>query len=221
MEDFDSIMGIPHDEQSAAECDEETKDIILHYIGHFEAEDLLMVGSANSIIEIDREVLAPGRFDVLIPIFPPNLHERCEMILFHMMDHLTEDSVLMKILTKNQADHLPFWNEIASKMKTFSNTMIIDFTQSLKKRIRNIYLNDQSEDIVIDAHILEAALRDASAKLTEEYLNQVDQFLQDAAINNYDEFQHRIEGLKNELEDYKVVEAPTKTIGFTHNDEEK
>lgn len=220
MEDFDSIMGIPHDEQSASECDEETKDIILHYIGHFEAEDLVMVGSANSITEIDREVLAPGRFDVLIPIFPPNFRERCEMILFHMMEQLNEDSVLRKILAKNQADHLPFWNDISSNMKTFSNTMIIDFTQSLKKRIRNIYLNDHSEDIMIDAHLLEAALRDTSAKLTEEYLNQIDQFIQDASMNNYDEFSQRIEALKKELENYKVVEAPLKSIGFKHNDEQ-
>lgn len=219
MEDFDTIMGIRTEEKSINSCDEETKEIVMHYIGHFEEEELLMVGSANSVVDIDREVLAPGRFDVLIPIFPPNFQERCEMILFHMTENLVEDSLLMRILVNNHADHLPFWKKVAEKMKTFSNTMIIDFTQSLKKRIRNLYLNDHSENIVIDDHLLDSALRDASAKLTEEYLTQVDQFIIDVTIHNYDDFPQRIEELKRELQIYKVVEAPRKSIGFTHNEE--
>lgn len=92
-----------------------------------------MVGSANSLFEIDTEILAPGRFDVLVPVFPPNAQERSEMILFYMMNSLSEDALLKRILVNNNADHLPFWQEIASKMKAFSNTMIIDFTQSLKE----------------------------------------------------------------------------------------
>jgi SpoVK/Ycf46/Vps4 family AAA+-type ATPase len=43
-----------------------------------------MVGSANSVSEIDEEILAPGRFDVMIPIFPPNAAERSEIILYAM-----------------------------------------------------------------------------------------------------------------------------------------
>lgn len=218
MEDFDDIMSERSDAKSVSSCDEETKEMVLHYIDHFEQEDLLMVGSATSVVEIDRELLAPGRFDVMIPIFPPNARERSEMILYYMTENLTKDALLMKILVKNNADHLPFWEEISSKMKVFSNTMIIDFTQSLKKRIRSRYLKNSSEDIKIEGKLLESALREASTKLTEEYLNQVADFIQDVSVNNYDDFPKRLAALKDELENYKVVEAPVKAIGFTHNE---
>ena len=221
MEDFDEVMSYRSEEKSVNSCDEETKDIILHYIGHFEEEELLMVGSANSVAEIDEEILAPGRFDVLIPVFPPNARERSQMILFHMTENLSEDAILMKILVKNNADHLPFWNEISAKMKTFSNTMVIDFTQSLKKRIRNIYNKNGNENIKIDKALLDQALRDASAKLTEEYLNYVAQFIMDVSVNNADNFNKRIEELQYELDNYKVIETPRKSIGFTHNEEKK
>lgn len=220
MEDFDSMMD-DNLEKSNSSCDEETKEIILHHISHFREEELLIIGSANSLFSIDKEIRAPGRFDVVIPVFPPNLQERSELIIYNMMRNLSEDSLLLKILTLNNADKLPFWTDISAKMKVFSNTMVIDFTQSLKKRIRNIYLKDHSENIKIDKSLLDSALRDASAKLTEEYLTQVAQFVQDVSINNYDDFPVRIEALKRELEKYKVVEPPQKTIGFTHNEENK
>ncbi|WP_435522701.1 hypothetical protein [Chryseobacterium indoltheticum] len=60
---------------------------------------------------------------------------------------------------------------------------------------------------------------DAAAKLTEEYLNQIAQFLNDVIINNLDDFQMRIHALKAELETYQTVEEPRREIGFMHNDE--
>lgn len=218
MEDFDSMMN-ENEEKSVNSCDEETKEIILHHISHFQEEELLIIGAANSLVEIDKEILAPGRFDVVIPIFPPNWQERSELIVYNMTKNLSEDSILRKILVKNNAEKLPFWNEISAKMKVFSNTMVVDFTQSLKKRIRNIHLKDNSKNIKIDKKLLDSALREASAKLTEEYLTQVAQFIQDVSINNFEDFPQRISALKEELDNYKIVEPPQKTIGFTHNDE--
>lgn len=221
MEDFDDIMATPTAENSVSAEDEETKEIILHYIGKFEQEDLVMLGSATTVSGIEEEVLAPGRFDVLIPVFPPNQQERTEMIRYHMLENLQKDSTLYKILERSNADHLPFWQEISARMKTFSNTMIIDFTQSLKKRIRHQYQTTKNENLIINKNLLNSALRDASAKLTGEYLNQVAQFVHDASQNNYDDFSGRIEALRKELETYKVVEAPQRVIGFQHNEEEK
>ncbi len=221
MDEFDNIMSERSEERSVSSCDEETKEIILHYVSQFEKEGLLMIGSANALVDIDREIRAPGRFDVTIPIFPPNAHERAEMILYFMTENLSKDAILMKILETNEADHLPFWKEISLKMKVFSNTMIIDFTQSLKKKIRNIYLNNNSQKIVINEKLLDSAFREAAAKLTGEYLNQVAQFLQDVSINNSDGFLKRIEILKQELDSYKMVEKPAKKIGFTHNEDQE
>lgn len=219
MEDFDEIMADRGEEKSVSSDNEETKEIVLHYINKFEEEDLVMVGSANTIYGIDEEVLAPGRFDVLIPIFPPNQQERTEIILFYMLENLQKDATLYKILERSNADHLPFWKDISAQMKAFSNTMIIDFTQSLKKRIRNQYQKSKNENLKVDETLLKGALREASAKLTGDYLNNVAQFITDVSQHNYDNFEKRIEALREELETYKVVETPRRVIGFQHNDD--
>lgn len=221
LDDFDEIMTERKAEKDVASCNLETQEIVLHYISKFEKEDLLMIGSANSVSEIDKEILAPGRFDVLIPVFPPNAAERSEIILYMMTKGLEEDSLLYKILKNNKADKIPFWNEIASKMKVFSNTMLIDFTQSMKKRIKNLYRKNRTEKLVIDQKTLDAALRDAASKFTEEYLEQIARFLADAIIHNIEDFQVRINALKTELETYRVVETPRQLIGFQHNEEGK
>lgn len=218
LDDFDEIMMERKAETDVASYNLETQEIILHYISKFESEDLLMVGSANSVSEIDEEILAPGRFDVLVPVFPPNAAERSEIILYSMTKNLDKDSLLFKILKNNKADKIPFWNSVAGKMKVFSNTMLIDFTQSLKKRIKHHYQRVKNEKMVIDEILLNGALRDASAKLTEEYLTQIAQFLNDVIINNLDDFQMRIHALKSELETYQEVEKPRREIGFQHND---
>ncbi|AZB20190.1 AAA family ATPase [Chryseobacterium indologenes] len=221
LDDFDEIMMQRKAETDVASCNLEVQELILHYIAKFEKENVLMVGSANSVSEIDEEILAPGRFDVMIPVFPPNASERSEIILYAMTRGLEEDSLLYKILKNNKADKVPFWQDIASKMKVFSNTMLIDFTQSLKKRIKNLYQKNRNEKLKIDQNLLNAALRDAAGKLTGEYLDQVARFLADVVINNFDEFQFRIKSLKTELETYKVVEEPRRAIGFSHNEEEE
>lgn len=220
MEDFDNIMMARKAENNVASCNLETQEIILHYISKFEQEELLMVGSANSVSEIDEEILAPGRFDVMIPVFPPNLAERSEIILYAMTRNLEKDSLLFKIVKNNKADKIPFWHTISSQMKVFSNTMLIDFTQSLKKRIKNLYQKTRNENLKIDQNLLKAALRDSAGKLTEEYLDQIARFLTDVIVNNFDQFQNRVKDLKSELDAYRVVEEPRRVIGFAHNEEE-
>lgn len=221
LEDFDEIMMARKAENNVASCNLETQELILHYISKFEQEELLMIGSANSVSEIDEEVTAPGRFDVMIPVFPPNHAERSEIILYAMTKNLEKDSLLFKILKNNKAEKIPFWHGVSSQMKVFSNTMLIDFTQSLKKRIKNQYQKTRNENLKIDQTLLNGALRDAAAKLTEEYLDQIARFLGDVIINNFDQFQQRVQSLKKELDSYKVVEEPRRAIGFHHNGEEE
>ncbi|KQT16866.1 AAA family ATPase [Chryseobacterium sp. Leaf404] len=217
LEDFDEIMMERNAENSVATCNLETQEVILHQISKFASSDILMLGSANSVSDIDEEILAPGRFDVLVPVFPPNASERAEIILYSMLKGLDGDSLLFKILKNNKADKIPFWHSVSAQMKTFSNTMIIDFSQSLKKRIKNLYQKTRNEKLVIDKNLINGALREAASKLTPEYLNQVAQFLNDAVINNFEDFQFRIKALKAELDSYKAVEEPRRAIGFQHN----
>lgn len=220
LDDFDTIMMARKPENNVAACNLETQEVILHHISKFEQEDILMVGSANSVSDIDEEIMSPGRFDVLIPIFPPNKAERAEIILYAMTRNLEKTSLLYKILKNNKADQIPFWDEVASKMKVFSNTMLIDFTQSLKKRIKYLYYKTKNENLKIDKNVLHGALRDAAGKLTGEYLDQIASFLKDVIINSSDQFQYRIHSLKTELDAYRIVEEPRRAIGFQHNEEE-
>ncbi|WP_394675106.1 AAA family ATPase [uncultured Chryseobacterium sp.] len=220
LDDFDTIMMARKPENNVAACNLETQEVILHHISKFEQEDMLMVGSANSVSDIDEEIMSPGRFDVLIPIFPPNKAERAGIILYAMTRNLEKTSLLYKILKNNKADQIPFWDEVASKMKVFSNTMLIDFTQSLKKRIKYLYYKTKNENLKIDKNVLDGALRDAAGKLTGEYLDQIASFLKDVIINSSDQFQYRIHSLKTELDAYRIVEEPRRAIGFQHNEEE-
>lgn len=219
LENFDEIMMQRMENQVSNMDYEDVKDSTLHYIEKFEKENILMVGSAKELQGIESEILAPGRFDVLIPIFPPNKQERAEMLLFNMTKNLNENATLLKILKHNNADQLPFWQETAGKMKVFSNTMVTDFTQSLKKRIRSLYLKNKTENIQIKDGIIEASLKESASKLTGEYLNNVLEFLSEAENNSYDRFIIRVNDLKQELETYKAKEDPIRTIGFHTNDE--
>ncbi|WP_374439839.1 AAA family ATPase [Epilithonimonas sp.] len=218
LENFDEIMAQRPENQSTGNEYEEVKECIFHNIEKFEKENLLMMGSAKVISGIESEILAPGRFDVLIPVFPPDKQERAEMLLFNMTKNLNDNATLLSILKNNHADQIPFWQETAEKMKVFSNTMIIDFTQSLKKRIRNLYLKNRTETITISKGILDASLKESASKLTAEYFNNVQQFLSEASANSYDRFAGRIENLKQELETYKAKEEPLRTIGFHLNE---
>lgn len=217
LENFDQIM-MQKSEIINTEYND-VKESIFHYIEKFEKENLLMIGSAKELEGIESEILAPGRFDVLIPIFPPNKQERAEILLFNMTKNLSKDAILLKILENNQANQLPFWQETAEKMRVFSNTMLVDFTQSLKKRIRSLYLKNKTENIQISQGILDLSLKESASKLTGDYLNNVQQFLSEAEDNSYDRFAGRIEDLKQELDVYKTKEEPVRTIGFHPNEE--
>lgn len=219
LEDFDRIAKERSGQQTQYSENEETKEIILHSIHRFVNEDLLMVVAADNMIGMDSEVFAPGRFDVKIPVFPPNRDERSQMILRYLTKDVENDSVLMQILRYNGADHKPFWTNYSDKMKLFSNTMVIDFTQSVKKRLRNYYLKVKNVHFKIDPSILDNSLLEASGKLTDEYLNSVRQFIYEVSANDYDVFAPRIERLKKELNAYVVKEKPRRAIGF--NKEEK
>ncbi|SFH80962.1 ATP-binding protein [Halpernia frigidisoli] len=217
LEDFNTLMQEKNSPESANYEDQETKEIVLHYISKFEKEGVLVIGSADFLQGIDPEILAPGRFDVLIPIFPPNADERAELLLFNMIKDLNDKADLLTILKESKADSIDFWKPISEKMKAFSNTMIIDFTQSLKKKLRKEFLKNKDNKL-IGEKLLESALKEASSKLTPDYLNKVDQFVEDVKKNNSDDFEDRILSLEAELETYKIQPKSENPIGFHHNE---
>lgn len=183
-------------------------------------QELLIVGSAEILNLFNDEVLAPGRFDMQIPIFPPNFDERTQLILYHLTKDLIDSSPLLAILKKNNALNKSFWEPISEQMKLFSNTMIIDFTQSLKKRLYALYRKDEKKNIELTEKILFAAFNEAKAKLTSDYLKRCAIFIVEAKQNVGQDFPHRILELESDLEFYQAKKAPINKIGFKKSNEE-
>ncbi len=218
LENFDEIAQQRTVNEANSSQYEKVKNTILSNIHHFVNEDLLMIGSVDSLQNMDSEILSPARFDIKIPVFPPNKSERAEMILRYLTLNLEDDAVLMQILDFNKANHKPFWQPMADKMKLFSNTMLIDFTQSLKKRLRNHYLKVKTPQFKITTKMLELSYIECASKLNDTYLVSIQQFIRQVSANDYDVFAQRIEAMKREFDFYTIKEKPAKKIGFETED---
>ncbi|MFC6267654.1 AAA family ATPase [Frigoriflavimonas asaccharolytica] len=221
IENFNEISSIKNTENIASISKNDAEDVILHSIHKFTEENLLLVAATDSLSEVDAEVFSPGRFDILIPVFPPNLDERAQMILRYLTSNLVKESVLTQILEYNKADSKPFWLNYASRMKLFSNTMVIDFTQSVKKRLRSKYLKTKNPHFHIEREILELSYIESKSKLTDNYLQSIQYFINEVAAHDYDVFKNRIDQLKFELDSYRIAEPQRKTIGFEHGENGK
>ncbi|WKW45821.1 ATP-binding protein [Myroides sp. JBRI-B21084] len=182
-------------------------------------KELLIVGSAEILNLINDEVLAPGRFDMQIPIFPPNADERAQLIIYHLTQNLEEKSPLLAILKKHNALCKSFWEPIANQMRLFSNTMVIDFTQSLKKRLYALHRKDESKNIELTEKVLIASFNEAKAKLTTEYIKRCAIFLIEAKQNMGQDFPHRILEMEADLESFQAKKAPINKIGFKADDD--
>lgn len=221
MQNFDEFSMGKIDDEPLKPALLNAKNAVLQSIQYNLKEEILYIGSVSSAIGLDEEILAPGRFDVLIPVFPPNVEERAEMILIHMLKGLGEKSPLLSVLKQNNADQLSFWGPVAERMKLFSNTMMIDFTQSLKKKIHSEFLRVDGKNVLISDNLVLDALGEATSKLTTEYLNEVSDFIVEFNANSGSEFPQRIQELMAELDQYKVKEAPQRKIGFNTEEDQK
>ena len=202
----------------------ETIELIYSVLRHIQKDDrqeLLIVGSVESLNNLNDEIVAPGRFDLHIPIFPPTLDERKQLILHHLTNNLSSDSPLLTILKNQNALSKDFWTPYAAEMKLFSNTMLIDFTQSLKKRLYALYRKDETKNIVLTEKILFSAFQEAKAKLTPDYLKHLAIFLTEAKQNVGQDFPARLIEINGDLEFYlKTKEIPINKIGFKQTEED-
>ncbi|MCX8482417.1 MAG: hypothetical protein ORN50_02465 [Crocinitomicaceae bacterium] len=101
-------------------------------------------------------------------------------------------------------------------MKLFSNSLILDFTQLLKRRIRNEYLNNSTEDITINRETIDKILMEVSSKITKVDIEQFAQFYNEVKSMGEEMYAERLNYLFLELEFHfrkNKKEAP-KPIGF-------
>ncbi|WP_291050905.1 MULTISPECIES: ATP-binding protein [unclassified Empedobacter] len=193
---------------------------VLRHIQKNDTKELLIVGAVESLANLNDEIVAPGRFDLHIPIFPPTFDERKQLLLHHLTANLAQDSPLLSILKNQNALNKDFWTPYAAEMKLFSNTMMIDFTQSLKKRLYALYRKDETKNIVMTEKVLFSAFQEAKSKLTSDYLKHCAIFLTEAKQNVGQDFPHRLIELNADLEFYlSSKEIPITKIGFKQSDD--
>lgn len=177
-------------------------------------QELVLVGSVETLSLLNDEITAPRRFDLHLPIFPPNVDERTDLILNNLILGLDEKSPLLNILKKNNAVTRNFWNPISQEMKLFSNTMIIDFTQSIKKRIYAIYRKDENKEILLSPQLISSAFNESKMKYSAEYIKSCQTFVNEVKQNNHLEFAQRIMELEHELFHFVKKEEKINKIGF-------
>jgi SpoVK/Ycf46/Vps4 family AAA+-type ATPase len=177
---------------------------------------ILIVAATNFLDVIDPAVIRPGRFDLKIPIFPPNHKERIELICHELLNELSPNSKLREILVWNKADIQEFWIDYSTRMNLYSNSLIVDFTQLLKKRLRNIYKREQTIEIRMTDELLTGIIEDTSAKITSKDVEFYSQFYNEVKKLSETTYSERLRFLFSELSVYfgrNKKDAP-RPIGF-------
>lgn len=218
IDDFDEMMtrdgNISHSPESI-----ELVNSIARLIQKDNNQEMVLVGSAEVLSLLNDEITAPGRFDLHLPIFPPNDQERAELIIYNLSNALNEASPLLNILKKSNALSLEFWLPYSQEMKLFSNTMIIDFTQSIKKRLYAIYRKDENKEIELSNQIILAAFNEAKMKHSADYIKKCQIFIAEVKQNNQQEFAQRIMDLEHELFHFIKKDDKINKIGFNAKNE--
>lgn len=215
IDDFDYLMNKQHWHQNSKDSSELITNI-LRLTQKDNTQQLLLAGSVETLQSLDENITAAGRFDWHLPIFPPNAEERTELTIFHLRKGLSEDSPLLKILKANNMLERDFWYDIARELKLFSNTMMIDFAQAIKKRIYAIYRKDESKEIVVTSPLIVAAINEARTKFSADYIKACQTFLKEVKQNNSLDFAQRIMELEHELYHFSTSNTKEKInkIGF-------
>lgn len=202
FDEFDSIGSIRNNESSSSTENSKVVNTLLQEIPKLIEKQILIVAATNFIDFIDPAVVRPGRFDLKIPVFPPNIEERAELIVNKLTSGLQENSPLLKILKYNDAMRPSFWKKTASKMILFSNSLVIDYTQLIKRRLKSIYSEKQTVEVLIDKNLLSIALNETSSKLTKKDAEIYAHFYNEVKRLGSNFYKERLDYLFQDLENY-------------------
>jgi transitional endoplasmic reticulum ATPase len=214
LDDLHEIAVIDEDINPQHQQYKGVRNSLVNHLIKIKDQEVLILASTKNVEDLDEELVLPGRFEVMIPIFPPTPNERAEFLLYQMTKNLSPDGQLMQILKHNKAHMLPFWQAIAAGLRLFSNSMLVHFSQSLKKRLKHYYQQTESTKITIDEQLIKEATTEASTMLTVDYLVSVQQFVQEVYRRDFDRFAQRILALKQEIDFYIKKPEENHKIGF-------
>ena len=221
---FDEFDSIASDRQLPNQGSGEATKIVntlLQEIPKLVDRNVLIIAATNFVNNLDPAIIRPGRFDLKLPIFPPLASER-QHLIFESIKRDTDnkdldpDSPLLQILRYNKADSFDYWQAFAEEMYLFSNSLVLDFCNLLKIRLKREFYNNGTNEYLIEG-IVSSTLEDCFNKVTLNDLDFSANFYGEMAELNLASFQERSDELLYELEKFserRKIQNPPRPIGF-------
>ncbi|WGK65671.1 AAA family ATPase [Croceiramulus getboli] len=217
FDEFDSIAGSRSNSTASSQEGIKLVNTLLQEIPKLIARDVIIISATNYLTRIDTAVIRPGRFDLKIPIFPPNAEERAEIIYHKLTKDLQYQSPLRIIINTNKIFDYSFFKEVAKEMHLFSSSLIEDFVDTLKRRLKQIYdSGTNAQGIEINNELLNIVIKEVRAKLVKQDLEILSNFyLEVSSLTGSEIYQDRLDELKLELAIVlKDKKDPPRPIGF-------
>lgn len=215
FDEFDSIASERKDNSAGSTENSKVVNTLLQEIPELIKRNIMVVGASNFINKLDPAVIRPGRFDIKIPVFPPNPNERLHLLLNELIKDLPVDSPLLIILSKNDANKVEYWEPFMSNLDLFSASLIVDVAKNLKKKIK-LYYNNISTEVRLTKEIILEIINLTRSKLTDKDVEYYSNFYEEIKTSPFsNELDQRKKQLYEELNAYyKGKKDPPRPIGF-------
>jgi len=201
FDEFDSVAESRTTSSSGSRESIKVVNTLLQEIPKLINRDIVIIAATNYLSRIDAAVIRPGRFDLKIPIFPPNQSERAQLIFQKLTKDLPYQSPLTSILENNNIISSDYFINWANKMTLFSTSLLEDFVDILKRKIKYLYDSGiHDNNIIIDETLLEDCITKSSAKLVSQDLEFIANFyLEVSSFVGSGVYKNRLQDLKDEL----------------------
>lgn len=201
FDEFDSVAESRTTSSSGSRESIKVVNTLLQEIPKLINRDIVIIAATNYLSRIDAAVIRPGRFDLKIPIFPPNQSERAQLIFQKLTKDLPYQSPLTSILENNNIISSDYFINWANKMTLFSTSLLEDFVDILKRKIKYLYDSGiHDNNIIIDDFLLEDCITKSSAKLVSQDLEFIANFyLEVSSFVGSGVYKNRLQDLKDEL----------------------
>ncbi len=217
FDEFDSIAETRSNKTSGSQENIKVVNTLLQEIPKLISRDIILIAATNYLTRIDSAVIRPGRFDLKIPIFPPNIEERAEIIYQKFTKDLQNKSPLAEIIKTNEINDYKYFIESAKMMELFSSSLLEDFVDTLKRSLKEIYdKGASSKAIRLNKDLINMTIAKTKSKIVQQDLEILSNFyLEVNSLTGSEIYNERLTLLKSELSNsMKNIKDPPKPIGY-------
>jgi transitional endoplasmic reticulum ATPase len=217
FDEFDSVAETRSNSTSGSKENIKIVNTLLQEIPKLIKKEVVIIAATNHLSRIDSAVIRPGRFDLKIPIFPPNQKERAKIIYYKLKSNLNSKSPLIEILKNSSIKSYDFFNKYAANMQLFSSSLLEDFVDTLKRSLKYSYdSNWELNKILIDDDRVYEIIEKTKAKIISQDLEFLANFyLEVETLSGSSLYIERLKVLKSDLEGSFIgQEDPPKPIGY-------